>query len=457
MMRHPSRQRRVFTRWRLYFGIRLDRVWAAEIFRTILSSFGNSFEHKTRLTMAAPVFAARRALVPLHSSLCPFLYRTRTILGHHTSIQPPRWHVQKRHLRVVNELGRVVREEDGERQASASPKDDFDFEIPFEDEKDRPIALHERTDTSVTATEREAFKKLFEKYTSRAKENPQDPFEFSDKNTLDEILAEATGRSGKEPDLATGLKSPMGDLTATRRKEYKVTNRYTVLRHKQQSQHDRVVAKFLKAKSDIELWNILEREVFSIIRRLDLDEPGMLESAMDQPKSTSGDKNMDFSELEIIGPNYPTFLLHFMRQLRVDFPTSTLAMSVLPAVKSLGRESFALGVSTELYNELIAITWLTFADFESIDEILTEMKEGGIRFDQATYDMIRSIVFTARKAPAFQPGTLFRNEIRSLDRFEHGRERLFTWGKKMREKLDLEAIMQARAKRIDVAGFGDVL
>ncbi|KAK8153515.1 hypothetical protein BKA80DRAFT_285046 [Phyllosticta citrichinensis] len=408
--------------------------------------------------MAASTAAARRALAPLQSTLCPFLYRTRTILSHHHSpVTPPRWRMQKRHLRVVNELGRVTRDNYGKNHAPKALDDDLDFEIPFEDEKDRPVALHERNDTSVTATEREAFKKLFEQYASRAKEATEEAekdFEFSNKDSLDEILADALGSSSTRegPGMTTKLTPMLGGTTKKKRKkEAEVIGRYALLRRKQAEQYDRVVAMFNAAQSDIELWNVLDNEVFSVIRRLNLDEPGTLESAMD---TASDSEDADFSELEIIGPNYPTFLLHAMRQLRIEFPTSTLAMSVLPTVKSFGRESFALGVSTELYNELIAISWLTYGDFQGIDEILTEMQDGGIRFDQATYEMIRSIVFTARKVPAFKPGTLFRNEIRSLDRFEQGREKVFQWAKKMREKLDFEAIQAARSQKLDVGGVG---
>ncbi|KAK7512801.1 hypothetical protein IWZ03DRAFT_384088 [Phyllosticta citriasiana] len=409
--------------------------------------------------MAASATAARRALAPLHSTLCPFLYRTRTILNHHSPVTPPRWRMQKRHLRIVNELGRVIREDDGNRQTPTALDDEFDFEIPFEDEKDRPKALHERTDTSVTATEREAFKKLFEEYASRAKDSAEDAekdFEFSSKGTLDEILADALGPQSNIQ--GPGMTKTIPEQPKKKEKdEAPLSARYALLREKQQSQYTHVVAMFNAAQSDIELWNVLDREVFSIIRRLDLDAPGMLESAMDDSKWKSENDDAKISELEIIGPNYPTFLLHVMRQLRVDFPTSTLPMSLLPTVKSLGRESFALAVSTELYNELIAVTWLIFADFQGIDEILKEMQHGGIRFDKATFEMIRSIVYTARKIPVLQPGRIFRNEMRDLDRFDLGREKLVEWGKYMRERLDYESIQAARSERFGIPGIGDVI
>lgn len=361
--------------------------------------------------------------------------------------------MQKRHLRVVNELGRVTRDSKASKYTPNSLDEDFDFEIPFEDEKNRPVALHERSDTSVTATEREAFKKLFEEYAARAKEATEEAekdFEFSNKGALDEILADALGpmstREGPGPGMTKPIRKMDGTAIKKRKKEAGVSGRYALLRREQAQQYDRVVEMFNAAQSDIELWNVLDNEVFTIIRKLNLDESGTLESAMD---TTSDSEDAEFSELEIIGPNYPTFLLHAMRQLRIDFPNSTLAMSVLPMVKSFGRESFALGVSTELYNELIAISWLTYADLQGIDEILTEMHDGGIRFDQATYDMIRSIVYTARKVPGFQPGTSFRYEISRLDRFDQGKEKLFRWSQKMREKFDFEAIQALRSQKIE--------
>lgn len=96
-------------------------------------------------------------------------------------------------------------------------------------------------------------------------------------------------------------------------------------------------------------------------------------------------------QLAIIGPNYPSFLLIAIRQLRTHFPTSNLPFQIIPTIKQLGRSSYILGASTPLYNELIAAAWHTWSDFDKIHELLKEMDNGGLEFDENTLDLLHKI------------------------------------------------------------------
>ncbi|EOD48979.1 hypothetical protein UCRNP2_4275 [Neofusicoccum parvum UCRNP2] len=236
------------------------------------------------------------------------------------------------------------------------------------------------------------------------------------------------------------------------------------LRKAQKEQFEHVEKLLREATSDVELWNVLENEVFSVIRRLNLDAPQFFAGQEDEATKKEEEKEEEeeeeeegnpeedsesFSEFQIIGPNYPSFMLIAMRQLRVDFPGSTLALALLPAIKSLGRGSYALGASTELYNELLAMAWLTYSDFQGIDDLLQEMENGGIDFDTNTLDLLDSIKKNALDAKSGRLGD-GASAVLEMDRFKRGIRRLQRWRDEIRMRMETEAIRQAKGYEVQL-------
>lgn len=195
------------------------------------------------------------------------------------------------------------------------------------------------------------------------------------------------------------------------------------------------------AGTDAELWDVLETEVFSVIRQLELDGPSPSESK----QMNSKPNQQPSSGLAVIGPNYPSFLLMAVRQFRQEFPSSTLALAVLPEVKALGRSSYALGASTPLYNELITIAWLNYADFHEIDYLLHDMDRGGIEFDGNTLDLIASILVEQQKARGGWLGGAMAAvwEMESLRRAFRKLER---WRDVVQARLEADAVRQAHER-----------
>lgn len=162
------------------------------------------------------------------------------------------------------------------------------------------------------------------------------------------------------------------------------------------------------ARSDFELWDVMEREVFSYPDKLGLRRQFSQEQQPErqsQPDLWLGGKrararlvvnSMEPSEdsavasdqkmnLYTYGPLYPSFLLYGLRRLDRAFSTpSPLALSVLPRIKALGLESFVVGISTPLYNELLGIYYRRYGDLAKILELLAEMVHSGIGFDKDT-------------------------------------------------------------------------
>ncbi|KAI9796284.1 MAG: hypothetical protein M1835_004407 [Candelina submexicana] len=163
------------------------------------------------------------------------------------------------------------------------------------------------------------------------------------------------------------------------------------------------------AKTDMDVWKIVDEEVFSTIKKLndELGEPvaktkrkgrktakgRKKDSAIASEESKLEDlaQEKEVPLLSITGPNYPAHLLVAARLFRHEFPASPLALALLPAIKKHGPISYVLGASTALHNELIHILWKTYGDFNGIDELLKDMDKGGVEFNEATLVLLQGI------------------------------------------------------------------
>lgn len=171
----------------------------------------------------------------------------------------------------------------------------------------------------------------------------------------------------------------------------------------------RVEALLKDAKTDFELWGVLEREVFSMIKTIDahaswkppkakrgrtkkvieVTQPEALSDSAPASVAVDVAPKMDVvPPLAIVGTNYPSHCLLALRLLRSQFPTSPLALCILPAIRRLGPTSYVLGASTALYNELLAIYWYVHGDMRAMANLLMEMQEQGVEFDEHTESVL---------------------------------------------------------------------
>lgn len=174
-------------------------------------------------------------------------------------------------------------------------------------------------------------------------------------------------------------------------------------------ERERVEGLMRSATTDLELWSIMQKEVFPLISKLGLEETPEQESPSKKKtsKKTSSDLKgptqdnslqtrvsldspvKEMSPLEFYGPLYPAYLLLGLRLLDHSFVRSSpLALAILPTIKSLGIISHVLGGSTQLYNELLNIHWYRHDDFKGVIGLLSEMEEFGVNWDQETWDII---------------------------------------------------------------------
>jgi hypothetical protein len=479
----------------------------------------------------------------MKSSLMPFLYQTRTIQQHAASGR--RW----------------------PQSEQPNPKTTSDH-VPFEHTKDlKELDDTSDVETTITNTEKAVFERLFTNI----------PIEGKTPKSTRDIKSEADTITKTKPAASmsamptstdhapridpTAFPVPLQRMAATaaqklqtqqeeafRKQENDImTTAWQRAKAGQEKrrqadplekeimvERERVLSRIAKAKTDVELWQVLEGEVFSKIEALDLDDTRsntkvelqaakarvdvqifnarvklkaarkaakksekeavntveILETtdrtalenaevriqapvvqkrrtrkatpeervARAEAKLAEYEEKMNDirsmkiepqqqepknAELSLIGPNYSIFLTTAIVTLRTNFPTSTLPFTILPRLKSLGRGSYALGASTPLYNELIKAVWHSYTDFRFIDELLQEMDNGGLEFDQNTLDILEEIRLEGNRIKNGRYG-INRRAVWSTDIIQNGWRKVILWIPNVRDRVERDIVRRAK-------------
>ena len=127
--------------------------------------------------------------------------------------------------------------------------------------------------------------------------------------------------------------------------------------------------------TDFELANFLDSEVFHVMEA----------HAQGLPPEAG---KTSFTSLRT---NYSSILLKAMRLFRLLYHNPLAAHTLFLRAKMLSAESYVLGCTTKLYNELLLSRWESFTDLFSISEILDEMNTNGVAGDRDTADILQRI------------------------------------------------------------------
>lgn len=253
---------------------------------------------------------------------------------------------------------------------------------------------------------------------------------------------------------------------------------------KRHPERKRVEGLITAAKTDHELWDVLEKEVFTMPAKMGLvkgeepgegeeaaekatreqaeseesleaaapseDEPRNIESELGsgveaeaevetaasnstttEPKRPEGTESSGPSEkmsLYIHGPLYPAYLLLAIRRLGHSFRiTSPLALNMLPRIKEIGLESYVLGVSTPFYNELLEIYWSRYGNLAGMLNLLEEMRHCGLYFDNQTSSILGHVQASLNKLSDRNESSFCR-AIMTMPQYESSiRERIRHW------------------------------
>ncbi|KAK3994411.1 hypothetical protein QBC44DRAFT_236193 [Cladorrhinum sp. PSN332] len=183
------------------------------------------------------------------------------------------------------------------------------------------------------------------------------------------------------------------------------------------AERNRVETLMNEAKNDFELWDILETEVFSLVKKLGLDNT---DPPPPPPKKMRGRPSRKLElPMHIYGPLYPTYLLNALRRLDTQFARpSPLTFSILPRIKELGPASYVLGVSTPFYNELARLKWYRYGDPNGVFNLFEEMRAAGLYCDQESLAIVHSIETSMSQMGRGESGP-FLEELITLPEWEY--------------------------------------
>ena len=188
-----------------------------------------------------------------------------------------------------------------------------------------------------------------------------------------------------------------------------------MVRKARYSDLERVSSLLEAAKTDEEVWRVIEKEAFSRVREMNLqlkEEEKKKKKTAAKPKgkrkskreekqqdsstlvtntspTTVHEKPSEVSPLEILQTNYALHCLRAIRLFRQHFPASPFAMALLPQIKSLGPISYILGASTEFYNEMLYIRYKHHLDPNGVVDLIDEMIDQGIGTDKLTWALLQ--------------------------------------------------------------------
>lgn len=164
-----------------------------------------------------------------------------------------------------------------------------------------------------------------------------------------------------------------------------------------------------QAKTDIEIWNILQKRVFKRVTALNLDGPpnkksktvrkNQVAKEADTSKTPFGIPPIpNVTDLDVVAATLPHHLTRTHTILTTHFPNSPLPLTLLPHLRTLGPAAFALCTSTQLYNLHMSLLFKTHLDLDGIVDTLREMDAQVYDFDEYTEVLIGKIIRHARLA-----------------------------------------------------------
>ncbi len=390
----------------------------------------------------------RSCIAPVRTFL-PFLYHTATIQRWKpTAIRPPA------HRNISTPSDAISNEE-------APPERTRD--IPFEDGVFRPQTdnANPKQRSTITGTERAAFQKLYRKFNTqgRAKsdqthyaeidqiadeyweEDEEDPTQAMD-DLFDEVLqgtrysrgvswGPEKKRSGEGLDSSIEGNTSVPKSSMAQSKKREMTAKAAQLADLRRTERERVDALLQNAQTDHELWQILDREVLDQVRKLDLDKIKK-DAPAKPPKDQSGGKPE--ADPRILFQNYPHHLTTALGTLRTVFPASPLPLCFIPTIKSLGRSAYALGATTTLYKHLLRYAWLQRASYSQIDQLLIDMHNGAIEYDDEILAVIDAVIKEHDMALSSRLGREMQM-VYQMEQYLEGIQKIKEWRRIVAERL----------------------
>lgn len=167
----------------------------------------------------------------------------------------------------------------------------------------------------------------------------------------------------------------MTELDKAEKKQLQEWAKYESLRERERSRVEKLMQ---DCQTDAELWEVLEKEVFSLPEKLGIHEQNKTAQKIRKLKKKAKAQDNE-AVMDVHGYLYSHYLNYGLNLLDTGFPKpSILAFNILPRIKKLGLSSYVLGVSTPLFIKLAEIHWKRYGDATSAFDVLDEMKPLGL-------------------------------------------------------------------------------
>ncbi|EME80896.1 uncharacterized protein MYCFIDRAFT_85159 [Pseudocercospora fijiensis CIRAD86] len=298
--------------------------------------------------------------------------------------------------------------------ASSRPKGKKMERIPFEGSTGSANPDERFENTTMTPRELRIFEELFRQGVKTKPDESKKQFisrtqhEFPD---LLQPLAEEAEHMRQQAALEARAEDPK---KLSKREDFEIKDK----------QSRQIKKRMDEAQTDVELFQVLESEVFSRVRGLGEDGP------IDSAKYAA----------------LPALLQHYISLIEKHYPGSPLGMVLLPELRKLGPSAFALGASTGLYNQHMRMLWEKYTDVDGIVDILTEMDKEVFSFNDDTLELLDQMFEHAASARRgyLGPG---RRALWSTDRKERALEKLRKWRAIAGERSETAALREARKQQ----------
>ena len=383
-------------------------------------------------------------------SLLPFLYQTRTLCSIGRPKTRPKRHGPYRLFSTTRstlvdlEETRVNNAIPFKRPSGFHRHKDKDA-IPFEHPEEEKIAQERNAllpppspNSTITASEQAVFDRIFADIASSKRTTSENTFDeedevtaesFKDLNTIfNDAIDELQRRTDNEQkktipgriieytpivqDIPT-LNSYSTELLdkAGWGKPGKIGSDDVSDLAEAHRQHRTKIERMLQgAETDLEVWQVLEKEVFSLVHelnaRIEATEKGKRKrkgprSRNNYSLSTNGEEGMISMTpaslqptvlLSILQTEYPQYLLHACRLRRQAYPSSPYSLNFLPAVRRLGPVSYVLGASTALFNENLLLLWNQESNLRAMADLLDEMDKQGVESNEITIKFLKGVL-----------------------------------------------------------------
>ncbi|KAF3925163.1 hypothetical protein ABW20_dc0101964 [Dactylellina cionopaga] len=157
--------------------------------------------------------------------------------------------------------------------------------------------------------------------------------------------------------------------------------------------------------NDLEIWEWLDEYIFPMAGAV-------------APSAANSGKKKDAAptnEPTVPSSNYPKLLcdaINAFRTLYRDFPA---CIAIFEKIKQLGPESYIIGCSVAVYNEMLYVRWQGYRDIQGVVDLLNEMRLNGVEGNVETATIVSDVLNDVKvfESNSFLPGTvmMWSNEI----------------------------------------------